>query len=89
MFHEVADAADKRAVIREALRVIRSGGAFAFQDMFLDAALYGDMDSLLDTIRSWGIAEVHGADTGALLKLPRLLRHPRVLGQAALIYGRK
>jgi SAM-dependent methyltransferase len=89
VFHEVADAPDKRAVIREALRVIRKGGAFAFQDMFLDAALYGDIDTLLDTIRSWGIEEVYFVDTSTVLNLPRLLRHPRVLGKAALIYGRK
>ncbi|HEX2909015.1 MAG TPA: methyltransferase domain-containing protein [Phototrophicaceae bacterium] len=89
VFHEVADAPDKRAVIREALRVIRKGGAFAFQDMFLDQELYGDMDTLLATIRSWGIEEVHFVDTGTILNLPRLLRTPRVLGNAALIYGRK
>ena len=89
VFHEVADAPDKRAVIREALRVIRKGGAFAFQDMFLDQELYGDTDSLLDTIHSWGIEEVYFVDSGKVLNLPRLLRHPRVLGKAALIYGRK
>jgi SAM-dependent methyltransferase len=89
VFHEVADAPDKRAVIREALRVIRKGGAFAFQDMFLDEKLYGDIDTLLRTIRSWGIEEVYFVATGTMLNLPRLLQHPRVLGKAALIYGRK
>ena len=89
VFHEVADAPDKRSVIREAMRVIRKGGAFAFQDMFLNKELYGDVDTLLATIRSWGIEEVHFVETGAVLNLPRLLRHPRVLGNAALIYGRK
>ena len=89
VFHEVADAPDKRSVIREALRVIRKGGAFAFQDMFLDTELYGDINTLVDTIRSWGIEEVHFVETGAVLNLPHLLRHPRVLGKAALIYGRK
>lgn len=89
VFHEVADAADKRDVIREALRVIRKGGAFAFQDMFLDKALYGDIDTLLSTIRSWGVEEVQLVDTGKTLNLPQLLLHPRVLGKAGLIYGRK
>ena len=89
VFHEVADAPDKREVIREALRIIHKDGAFAFQDMFLDTALYGDKDALLDTIRSWGVQELHFAETGTMLKLPRLLRSPRVLGYAALIYGRK
>jgi SAM-dependent methyltransferase len=89
VFHEVADAPDKRDVIREALRVIRKGGAFSFQDMFLDTALYGDTDTLLATIRSWGVEEVHFVDTGKTLHLPSLLRHPRVLGKAALLHGRK
>lgn len=89
VFHEVADAPDKRTVIREALRVVRQGGAFAFQDMFLDQALYGDINTLLATIQSWGVEEAKFAETGALLDLPLLLRHPRVLGNAALIYGRK
>lgn len=89
VFHEVADAPDKRAVIREALRVVRKGGSFSFQDMFLDKSLYGDIDALLGTIRSWGVEEVHFVDTGTVLNSSRLLRHPRVLGKAALIYGRK
>lgn len=89
VFHEVTDAPDKWAVIREALRVIRKGGAFAFQDMFLDEKLYGNIDTLLRTIRSWGIEEVYFVATGTMLNFPRLLRHPRVLGKAALIYGRK
>lgn len=89
VFHEVTDAPDKRAVIREALRVIRKGGAFAFQDMFLDKKVYGDIDTLLGTLRNWGIEEVHFVETATVLNLPRLLRHPRVLGSAALMYGRK
>jgi ubiquinone/menaquinone biosynthesis C-methylase UbiE len=89
VFHEVTEEPDKRAVIREALRVIRKGGAFAFQDMFLDKKVYGDSETLLATLRGWGIEEVHLVDTGTMLKLPQLLRHPRVLGRAALMYGRK
>ncbi|MDO4522645.1 MAG: class I SAM-dependent methyltransferase [Eubacteriales bacterium] len=34
VFHEVRTASDKRDVVREALRVIKPGGSFAFQDMF-------------------------------------------------------
>jgi ubiquinone/menaquinone biosynthesis C-methylase UbiE len=89
VFHEVADAADKRTVIHEALRVIRKGGAFAFQDMFLDTELYGNTGALLDAIRSWGVEEVYFVETGKMTNLPPLLRHPRVLGKAALVYGRK
>src|SRR5262245_5757364 len=86
VFHEVDDAPDKRVVIYEALRVVRKGGAFSFQDMFLDKTLYGDIDTLLATIRSWGVEEVHFVDTRKTLNLPLLLKHPRVLGKAGLIY---
>ncbi|MEZ4769686.1 MAG: class I SAM-dependent methyltransferase, partial [Caldilineales bacterium] len=39
VFHEVADVPDKRNVVKEALRVLRPGGSFSFQDLFLDKAL--------------------------------------------------
>ena len=41
-FHEVSDAKDKREVIREALRVVKKGGKFAFQDLFLLKQIYGE-----------------------------------------------
>lgn len=89
VFHEVADADDKREVIREALRVLRKGGAFAFQDMFWDTGMYGDADSLLAAIQSWGIDDVQLVDTRAVLGIPRLMRLPSMLGYAALIHGTK
>ncbi len=89
VFHEVADADDKREVIREALRVLRKGGSFAFQDMFWDARLYGDAETLLATLQSWGVDDVRLVDTRAALGISRLLRFPSMLGYAALIHGTK
>ena len=43
-FHEVRDVADKREVLREALRVVKKGGRFAFQDLFEEPHMYGEMD---------------------------------------------
>ena len=40
VFHEVRTAKDKRDVVKEALRVVKKGGAFSFQDMFSQKALY-------------------------------------------------
>lgn len=34
VFHEVRRQPDKRLVVREALRVVKKGGAFAFHDLF-------------------------------------------------------
>jgi SAM-dependent methyltransferase len=40
VFHEVRGAKDKPAVIREAVRVVRPGEAFAFEDLFFESRLY-------------------------------------------------
>jgi SAM-dependent methyltransferase len=58
VFHEVSDTRDKREVIREALRVVKKGGHFAFQDLFLLKRVYGETDELIATIQSWGITRV-------------------------------
>jgi len=89
VFHEVKDARDKRDVIREALRVVRKGGAFSFQDLFLVHKLYGDIDDLIETIHQWGIEEVHFTSTADLVDIPRLLRTPFMLGEIGIIYGKK
>jgi len=89
VFHEVDDTRDKREVIREALRVLRKGGSFSFQDLFLVGALYGDIDDLLDTIRSWGISEVAFVDTSAAPFIPNALRLPFMVGRIGILYGIK
>ena len=47
VFHEVRTAKDKRDVVKEALRVLKKGGVFSFQDMFSQKALYGDMEEFV------------------------------------------
>ena len=59
VFHEVRTAKDKRDVVREALRVLKKGGAFSLQDMFAQKALYGDMEDLVKELKAEGFAEVH------------------------------
>lgn len=88
VFHEVTGV-EKKAVLKEAFRVLCKGGSFSFQDMFLDSTLYGDIPALLNTIHEWGIEEVRFAPSGDLVKIPYLLRHKRVLGNAGLLFGRK
>ena len=89
VFHEVADEPDKREVIKEALRVLKKGGAYSFQDLFLDETLYGKTDDLISAIRDWGIQEVHFVDTHDILSIPAQLNTSRVLGYCSLLYGRK
>jgi SAM-dependent methyltransferase len=89
VFHEVSDAKDKREVIREALRVVRKGGAFAFQDEFLVKQFYGNPDDLIAIVKSWGISKVEFVQTRDADFIPRALRLPLLLGTMAIIAGEK
>ena len=87
VFHEVRDAKDKQDVIREALRVVRKGGKFAFQDLFLVKRFYGQVDDLLATIRSWGVEDVHFVDTSDADFVSKPLKLPFMVGSTGIIYG--
>jgi len=89
VFHEVGGVNDKREVIREALRVLKKGGRFAFQDEFLIKRMYGDPDALVTTIKSWGTTKVEFIQTRNSLFIPRLLKAPFILGTMAMIRGEK
>ena len=88
-FHEVRDAKDKREVIREALRVVKKGGRFCFQDLFLTKPTYGDPGELVRTIEGWGIAKVRLIDTHDAPFIPGALKLPFMVGTIAVIAGEK
>ena len=56
VFHEVHSARDKRDVVREALRVVKRGGAFSFQDLFAQKRArleeLGELDNTLVIVTS-------------------------------------
>jgi len=89
VFHEVRDARGKITVIQEALRVLKKGGVFALQDVFLRKSLYGDPQALVATVRGWGISEARLIDTNQELLMPRAMRLPFMVGSTGLLYGRK
>jgi SAM-dependent methyltransferase len=87
-FHEVKEARDKRQLLHEALRVTKKGGVFAFQDLFLLKRVYGDVGSLLATIRGWGVAKVEFVETRKS-PFPRAVKLPFMIGTLGLIVGEK
>ena len=89
VFHEVSDTADKRELVREALRVVKKGGRFAFQDLFLLKQVYGEPQELLETIRSWGIEKVEFVETRQAGFIPAALKLPFMVGTLGLIVGKK
>ena len=91
VFHEVRSAKDKRNVVREALRVVKKGGVFSFQDMFSQKALYGDMEQFVQMLKEEGISEVHyiGNLEEKLDFIPGFVTAPWMIKGMGIIYGRK
>jgi len=89
VFHAVSDVKDKREVIKEALRVVKRGGKFAFQDLFLWKRVYGEVNGLLETIRGWGIERIEFMDTSDSSFIPKALKLPFMVGTIGILYGQK
>jgi ubiquinone/menaquinone biosynthesis C-methylase UbiE len=89
VFHEVSDSADKRNVIREALRLVKKGGKYAFQDLFLNKRVYGEPNDLVATIQSWGIRRVDFVKTRDAEFIPLPLKLPFMVGTLSIIAGEK
>jgi ubiquinone/menaquinone biosynthesis C-methylase UbiE len=89
VFHEVRDTLDKREVIREALRVVKKGGKFAFQDLFLIKRVYGETDDLIAAIQGWGIRKVEFIKTGDAAFIPTALKLPFMIGTIGILAGEK
>ena len=89
VFHEVSEAKDKRELIKEALRVVKKGGKFAFQDLFLFKQVYGDIDTLVADIKSWGVTKVEFVETRNVPFIPTALKLPFMLGKIGIIKGEK
>lgn len=91
VFHEVRSAKDKRDVVKEALRVVKKGGVFSFQDMFSQKALYGDMDQFVEMLKAEGISEIHyiGNLEEKLDFIPRFVTMPWMISGMGILYGRK
>ena len=91
VFHEVKTAKDKRDVIREALRVVKPGGAFAFQDMFGQRQIYGDMEQFIEELRKEGtVREIrYIPNVEKKASVPAFVTAPWMVKDAGLIYGIK
>lgn len=91
VFHEVRSAKNKRDVVKEALRVVKKGGVFSFQDMFSQKALYGDMEEFVEELKKEGITEVHyiGNLEKKLDFIPGYATTPWMISGMGILYGRK
>jgi len=88
-FHEVQSVADKREVVREALRIVKPGGRFAFVDYFYDAKYYRKAAEVEEYLKSLKLSQFEYKPLRDMMAIPTLLRHPKILGKVGIIYGRK
>jgi ubiquinone/menaquinone biosynthesis C-methylase UbiE len=89
VFHEVQNVKDKRISIREALRVLKPGGVFVLQDLFLLKPYYGTPDELMNTVKQWGMSKVEFIRTCDEPFIPGLVKLPFMVGTLAIIRGIK
>ena len=88
-FHEVKSAKDKKEVLREALRVVKPGGSFAFVDYFFEKKYYGEASELEEFIRDLNLSQFECKPLKERMTIPLILRHPKILGRVAIISGKK
>jgi len=87
VFHSVR-VVNKIPLTKEALRVLKPGGSFAFQDLF-NKQFYGDMDIFYKELQSWGLKEFRLVDTSDFVHIPLALRVEHMVGNAKILYGLK
>lgn len=88
-FHEVKYVTDKRLVLKEALRVVKLGGSFSFADYFFDQKYYGNAAEFEQYLRDLNLAHFEHKHLQDVIPLPKMLRHPKILGKVGVIFGKK
>jgi ubiquinone/menaquinone biosynthesis C-methylase UbiE len=88
-FHEVRDVADKTVSIKEALRILKPGGQFAFVDLFDDPGFYDGREQVLKAIRRSGGEVESTASLSSILELRFPLTLAKALKYAVFVSGIK
>lgn len=89
VFHEVRDVTDKKLLLKEALRVLKKGGQFVLQDLFLWKRVFGDAADLLGAIGGWEVEKADLVPTNNAEFMRKALKLPFMVGTIAIVHGRK
>lgn len=87
VYHNIMGA-DKRALLRETLRVLKKSGVFALNDNMKPSA-YGDMDAFAQELRNMGYEDVRLIDTAQEAFGSRRRAAMMMLGDSRMLAGRK
>ena len=87
VYHNITGA-DKRALLRETLRVLKKGGVFALNDE-MKPRMYGDMEAFAQELRDMGYEDVRLIDTAQEAFGSRRRAAMMMLGDSRMLVGRK
>ena len=87
VYHNIMGA-DKRALLRETLRVLKKGGVFALNDD-MKPRMYGDMEEFAQELREMGYEDVRLIDTAGEAFGSRRRAAMMMLGDSRMLVGRK
>ena len=87
VYHNITGA-DKRALLRETLRVLKKGGVFALNDE-MKPHMYGNMEAFAQELRDMGYADVRLIDTAQEAFGSRRRAAMMMLGASRMLVGRK
>ena len=87
VYHNVMGS-DKRALLRETLRVLKKGGVFALNDD-MKPRMYGDMEAFAQELRDMGYADVRLIDTAQEAFGSKGRAAAMMLGASKMLVGRK
>ncbi len=79
-FHEVQSVADKREIVREALRVVKTGGRFAFVDYFFDAKYYGKASEFEEYLKGLKLSQFEYKLLQDTMAIPMVIKTPEDIG---------
>ena len=88
VYHNITNAPDKHALLRESLRVLKKGGVFVLQDD-MKPRMYGDMAAFAQSLRDEGFKDVRLVDTTEEIFGSKARAKLLALGASAALVGRK
>lgn len=88
VYHNITNASDKQALLKESLRVLKKGGVFALQDD-MKPGMYGDMEALIKELKDESYQDVRLIDTTEEIFGSKSRAKLLALGNSAALVGRK
>jgi hypothetical protein len=73
--------------MEEAFRVLKGGGVFVFQDLFLAKKMFGNLDPMLNKLSGWGAKSVEFINLSESERIPNILMTPFMVGTIGIIKG--